>query len=240
MAVKNRKLPHSLIAICVLGAVLIGIIAYQATDFMAVKLWIGAYINGLEGVKVLVEEHDIISKTYTIECRNLEDLPFEEILKIDEKLSDDMPLYYNLQYSCNEDVYVCSTTRRTIEKNGEEVYNDYKSTELYKEELEKERKRAEYTNVYPYVGMREEYLPYTILGKPNEIEKCRDFDHFRASRKTKTYTWYETEEHGTWYVTVGYAEYISGYGYKEYPTNNGIVVYMTYTEKGKAPVTVYK
>lgn len=110
---------------------------------------------------------------------------------------------------------------------------------MYKEELEKEKERAEYSDVYPYIGMSEEYLIYTILGKPNEVEKCRDFEHLRPSRKTKKYTWYENQEHGEWSVRVGYGEYISGYGYKEYPVDNGIVIYMTYNEKGKAPVTVY-
>ena len=236
---QNRKGQHGLIAICVLCVVLIGFIIYQATDSMVVKLWLGAYMNGLESVKVSVDKHDIIWKTYTVSSENLEDLTFEEILQIDEKLSSDMPFGCTVKYICNDDIYECNTTKKIVEKNGKEVYNDYKSTELYKEELEKEKERAKCANIYPYVGMREEYLTYTILGKPNKIEKCRDFEHFRASRKTKTYTWHETEEHGTWYVTVGYAEYIPGYGYKEYPTNNGIVIYMTYTEKGKAPVTVY-
>lgn len=47
-------------------------IIHQATDMMTIKLWIGAHMNGLENVKVSVEEHDVIEKTYTIECSNLE------------------------------------------------------------------------------------------------------------------------------------------------------------------------
>ena len=43
----------------------------------------------------------------------------------------------------------------------------------------------------PYVGMKENQINNTMLGRATEIEKCRDFDHLKASHKVKTYRWYK-------------------------------------------------
>lgn len=144
-----------------------------------------------------------------------------------------------LEFSCNGNIYTCDTSSKIIKKNGSEIYNDYENSEKYKDEMGQQKERQSYTNEYPYIGMREEFLSYTKLGRPNKIEESKDFEHLRSNRRYRTYIWYETKEHGKWEVTVGYAEYIAGYGYKNYPIHNGIVEYITYNEKGKSPVTIY-
>lgn len=42
----------------------------------------------------------------------------------------------------------------------------------------------------PFVGMLEKYIGYTILGKPNEYEKCIDFNALKDSHKSATYRWF--------------------------------------------------
>lgn len=192
---------------------------------------------GLETVTVNTEGDDI-STLYILESSNFVDLSYDEMFALNEEITS---FEKDVQYSCNGDIYECNNRERLIEKNGQEFYNDYENSEAYQDEVEKDAERASYADKYPSVGMREEFLPYTILGKPDKIEKCRDFEHYRSTRKSKTYTWYETEDHGRWDVTVKYAEWTGPeFGYKTYPTNNGIVGYMTYNEKGKSPVTVYE
>lgn len=219
---------------------LIAILSFQGvSDSVENKIRRKALEAGLDNVKVSAEkkEEDLWT-IYTVESSNFTDLSYDEIFALNKEITS---FEKDVQYSCNGDIYECNNRERLIEKNGQEFYNDYENSEVYQDEVEKDAERASYANKYPSVGMREEFLPYTILGKPNEIEKCKDFDHYRSTRKTKTYTWYETENHGRWEVTVIYAEYKSSEGgYEEYPTYNGIVGYMTYNEKGKSPVTVYE
>lgn len=233
MQVKGTTIISALFGICIL----IFLFSFQKTDPTARKLQMLATQNGLKNVKVVSETDDIWS-TYIINSKNFENLSFDEMLELDGELSacgDD------LKYKCNGNVYICNYEERIVEKNGNEVYNDYENSSVYREKKEKEEERASYIDKFPYIGMREEFLPYTILGKPNKIEKCKNFDSLRSNRKYKTYIWYETEEHGRWDVTVGYAELIShDVGYKEYPTSNGVVAYMSYNEKGKSPVTIYE
>lgn len=205
------------------------------------RLWISSISFGLDNVWVSSNCKDQVVTTYTVHSSNFEDLSYDEMLELNEALSNHLSFLRRLNYNCNGNLYECSNRSREIEKNGIEVYSDYENSEAYREVQEKEAERAQYRNQYPYVGMREEFLQYTILGKPNEIEKCRNFEHYRSTRKTKTYTWYETQNHGRWEVTVVYAKYKSSIGrYEEYPTNNGVVGYITYNKKGEAPVTVYE
>lgn len=220
-------------------ALILGLIACCNT--ITGRLWISSITFGLDNVWVSLNCKDQVVTTYTIHSSNFEDLSYDEMLELNEALSNHLSFLRRLNYNCNGNLYECSNRYREIEKNGIEVYSDYENSEAYREAQEKEAERAQYRNQYPYIGMREEFLPYTILGKPNEIEECRDFDRLRPNLKFKTYTWYETKEHGRWEVAVGYAELIDHkYGYKEYPINNGVVAYMTYNEKGEAPVTIYE
>lgn len=217
-----------------IGVVLLCFFLYQRfADHTIGKLWIAAMRNGLEGVKVSSEDDGWT--TYIIQSSNFDTLSFDDMLEINENLSE---YSRRVRYVCNGDVYVCDNKIRSVDKNDIEIYNDYENSEAYREEQEKEQERATYADKYPCVGMREEFLPYTILGKPDKIEKCRNFEHYRSTRKSKTYTWYETEEHGQWKVTVKYAEW-TGTEYETYPTSNGIVGYMRYNEIGEAPKTVY-
>lgn len=232
MKLDKRKIGYIIMAVTFLC-----IFFYEkVADYNIPILWVAAMENGLKSVKVSSEE-DIIRTVYIIESSNFDTLSFDDMLKLNENLSE---YSKRIKYACNGDVYVCDNKTRSIDKNDIEIYSDYENSQVYQEEQKKEQERATYADKYPYVGMREEFLPYTILGKPDKIEKCRNFEHYRSVRKFKTYTWYETEEHGRWDVTVEYAEWTgSELGYKTYPTSNGIVGYMRYNEKGESPKTVY-
>lgn len=90
--------------------------------------------------------------------------------------------------------------------------------------------RENWKNRLPCVGMREEYLEYTSLGKADSIEKCRDFDHLVARAQSKTYEWEATEAHGWYEVTVYYRKHRSHRvdDYEDLPSNNGYVESITY------------
>ncbi len=237
MSIKNKKIAIKLIGIGAIVVLLIGIFS-QIVDHTKWKLWLAAIANGLDGVRVISQESDVWN-TYTIQSNNFEDLAFEDMLRIKENLDTCAAFNLRLEFSCNGNIYTCDTSSKIIKKNGSEIYNDYENSEKYKDEMGQQKERQSYTNEYPYIGMREEFLSYTKLGRPNKIEESKDFEHLRSNRRYRTYIWYETKEHGKWEVTVGYAEYIAGYGYKNYPIHNGIVEYITYNEKGKSPVTIY-
>lgn len=230
MKFDKQKIIYSVFC-CIFVCIVFFQIAINQTEG---RLWMAAMKKGLKDVKISLED-DVIGTTYIIESSNYETRSYNNMLELNEFFSQ---YTHKIKYSCNGNIYVCDNNLRTVDKNGNEVYNDYENSEAYKKEQEKERERATYADEYPYIDMREEFLPYTILGEPDKVEKCRNFESYRNTRKSKTYTWYETEEHGQWEVTVKYAEW-TGTRYKIYPTNNGIVGYMRYNEIGEAPKTVY-
>lgn len=99
------------------------------------------------------------------------------------------------------------------------------------------RRMKETTSGYPfYIGMRESELRSTILGAPDSVEKCRDFDVLVARARHKTYKWEMTAEHGWYKITVRYRRHNSRRfdDYEDLPADNGYVTDITWVpEKGK-------
>ncbi len=116
-----------------------------------------------------------------------------------------------------------------------------KAIALAEKEAE-ENKKNRYANQYPCVGMREEYLRYTILGEPDSVEKCRDFDKLVPRAQSKEYEWEKTDEHGWWKVTVFYTDNKTGKvtDTVDLPSNNGIVFSITYTDENGVVQSDYK
>lgn len=114
-------------------------------------------------------------------------------------------------------------------------FEDNTLVHFYNPELEKEQ----IIPPLPYVGMREEYLQYTSLGKPDLIEKCRDFDVLVARAKHKTYEWGNPFEHGWYKIIVSYRQHFSRRfdDYEDLPASNGFVSSITYTDENGHIVT---
>ena len=155
---------------------------------------------GLQDVKVTAISSGSYKTNYQISSSNFDTFTYDEMLNIHDELSD---YAYNVeirQYVCNDSVYECDTYSRIVKKNDTEVYNDYENSREYKNALAEkeaeENKKNRYANQYPCVGMREEYLRYTILGEPDSVEKCRDFDKLVPRAQSKEYEWEKTDEHG--------------------------------------------
>lgn len=125
----------------------------------------------------------------------------------------------------NKNVLIC---------NDKEVYT-------YVSEEEKEKQKR-YADVYPFVGMREEYLRYTILGEPDSVEKCNDFDKLVPRAQSKEYEWEATDNHGWWKVTVFYTDNKTGKvtDTVNLPSDNGIVISITYTDENGVVQSDYK
>lgn len=93
--------------------------------------------------------------------------------------------------------------------------------------------RGELKEKLPYVGMREEFLEYTLLGTADSVEKCRDFNVLQARARYKTYEWEATNEHGWYEITVEYRMHRSHRfdDYIDLPTDNGYVSRIYYKDK---------
>ena len=124
---------------------------------------------------------------------------------------------YELSYYTDNDI---------VEINGNWVYCKEREDIFTKEDIEVKNNAPE----FPYVGMSEEYLIYTSLGKPDSVEKCNNFDSLVARARWKKYEWNETPEHGWYRVTVEYRKYFS-HNTKDYidlPASNGYVSSISY------------
>lgn len=86
-------------------------------------------------------------------------------------------------------------------------------------------------NKLPYIGMREEFLEYTLLGKADSVEKCRDFYSLQPRARYKTYEWEATNSHGWYKITVRYRMHRSQQfdDYIDLPIDNGYVSSITWT-----------
>lgn len=100
-------------------------------------------------------------------------------------------------------------------------------------EKREEELRREYGEEYPCLGMREEALPYTILGEPDRITKCRDFDILEPRAQSKEYEWSEPLKPGYYSVTVWYKKHLSNRvdEYVEYLPDNGYVFSIYYYDE---------
>lgn len=119
----------------------------------------------------------------------------------------------------------------------EESLLEIEDYEEYFNDTEIEKKESE----LPYVGMREEDLNYTSLGKADSIKKCKDFDKLVARARSKTYKWEKTSEHGWYKITVGYRKYFSNRvdDYIDLPASNGFVSSITYYDENGQMKTDY-
>lgn len=198
---------------------------------------------GLKNVTVNIDQKRLGKYTLkfcSITSSNFSDLSFDEMLDINENLINSYFPISIKKYVCNEHIYECDSNSKIIKMDGIEIYNDYKHSNEYKKLLEEEKKKAaeeqkkhSYANNYPFIGMREEYLNYTILGNADSIEKCPDFNYLAHDRKYKTYIWKETSEYVCYKVTVEYRKY-NGKKYNDYsnlPLDNGYVSSICYTDK---------
>lgn len=128
---------------------------------------------------------------------------------------------------CAESDYTFSAS--TVKKNGNVIYDQLKEEKKKKEKEMKEK----YSHTYPQLGMREEALYYTILGKPDRITKCKDFDYLVPRAQSKKYEWGQPLKPGYFSVEVWYRKYLSHKcdDYEEYPPNNGYVFSIYYYDK---------
>lgn len=89
----------------------------------------------------------------------------------------------NFEYSFYpENFYI---TKKNLGGSIEYSYEFKENTLINFKATETEKKGPE----LPFVGMREEYLNYTSLGKADTIEKCRGFDALVPRARSKTYKW---------------------------------------------------
>lgn len=128
-------------------------------------------------------------------------------------------------------------TKKNLGGSTEYGYEFEENTLTYFGNTEKEKKGPE----LPYVGMSEEYLNYTSLGKADTIEKCRDFDALVPRARSKTYKWEKTSEHGWYKITVSYRKHFSHRAddYVDLPASNGFVSSITYYDENGQMKTDY-
>lgn len=122
-------------------------------------------------------------------------------------------------------------TKKNLGGSTEYSYKFVNDTLAYFNDSEIEDKQS--SPNLPYVGMREEYLQYTSLGKADSVEKCLNFDVLEARARWKTYEWEKTSEHGWYKITVRYRLHRSHKvdDYEDLPASNGYVSSMTYTDE---------
>lgn len=125
--------------------------------------------------------------------------------------------------------FIYTFTGSLVMQNDEVIYDQY---EIDQKKREQEL-REQYGDSYPTLGMREEALPYTILGKPDRITKCRDFDILEPRAQSKEYEWGEPFKSGYYSVTVWYKKHLSNRvdDYVEYPPDNGYVFSIYYYDE---------
>lgn len=143
---------------------------------------------------------------------------------------------YNIKFVSSNYEYAFYPSHFYVTKpnlGGSTEYSyDFEGDKLvYFNDTETEKKES--APELPYVGMREEQLQYTSLGKPDSIEKCRDFDKLQTRAQYKTYEWESTSEHGWYKITVRYRMHNSHRvdDYVDLPTSNGYVSSITYTDE---------
>ena len=131
------------------------------------------------------------------------------------------------EIKCAEDEY--SFSYSTVVQNGDIIYDQREEDRKKKEEELKQK----YGQGYPQLGMREEALSYTILGEPDKITKCKDFDHLQPRAQSKEYEWGEPLKPGYFSVKIRYKRHLSNRvdDYVEYPSDNGYVFSIYYYDE---------
>lgn len=197
-----------------------GTILFLTLDFPKMELQKILKSYGFENaviVKSLINDRKDM-RDYEISFEELNNADYDMLLQMAGEIEEarqswcEDHVFANIWYYCGEDKYSFNLKDRKVDKNYEEVYNDYFNSEGYLEDIELEQKMAEekremdnlYGDKYPEIGMPEAALEYTKLGPPNRIERSRDFYSKRPSVRSTVYYWDETPEHGQWRVYVSY------------------------------------
>ena len=197
-----------------------GTILFLTLDFPKMELQKILKSYGFENaviVKSLINDRKDM-RDYEISFEELNNADYDMLLQMAGEIEEarrswcEDNVFANIWYYCGEDKYSFNLKDRKVDKNYEEVYNDYFNSEGYLEDIELEQKMAEekremdnlYGDKYPEIGMPEAALEYTKLGPPNRIERSRDFYSKRPSVRSTVYYWDETPEHGQWRVYVSY------------------------------------
>ena len=71
-------------------------------------------------------------KLLTLECSNFDSFSFTQLLRIDGRLDVVATGSFIERYKCNGDTYEIYGATNSIYKNGEEIYNDFQNSEVYK------------------------------------------------------------------------------------------------------------
>lgn len=147
---------------------------------------------------------------------------------------DDNSIYIDFVSSQYEYTFYPShfyVTKKHMGGSEEYSYKFENNTLSYFNDTEVEKKQR--APEIPYLGMREEYLQYTSLGKADSVEECLGFDALAARARSKTYEWAKTSKHGWYKVTVRYRLHHSHNvdDYEDLPASNGYVANIVYTDE---------
>ena len=146
-----------------------------------------------------------IDQTYTVNVIVQDEISKEEIYQfLSEVEAAEKTLSQGLSKVCVDAKIQLASKEYTIDpdkqnkllKNGKWVYTYRTSYEIEMEEKakeEREERRKVSESDYPYVGMNEEYIGYTKLGSPDEIEKSLNYNAKKDSHRFKVYRWYNSQ-----------------------------------------------
>ena len=97
---------------------------------------------------------------------------------------------------------------------------------------QKARTEADYSDIYPYYGMREEALGRCALGEPASVEPCRDFNGLVPRARYKTYVFGIYGKPLSGKFTVRYRWHYSHRvdDYQDLPATNGYVDWGWYVD----------
>ena len=183
----------------------IGLVYEEKQDFInaAVKYQESKYFNDSESRIDNMAEDLVKAGKYT---------EAENVIKRGKGLYTDKPLYKIIQEKLNQ-----NKTDETDKKTEENWKKATKET----------------TSRFPYIGMREDELTETILGKPRSIKKCNGFDSLEPRARWKDYEWGNPRKPGWYKVTVRYRYHYSRRfdDYIDYPASNGYVAEISYNDK---------
>ena len=143
-----------------------------------------------------------IDQTYTVNVTVQDEISKEEIyqflseVEADEEALSRWPskVCIDARVRVGSEEYTISPDEQDwLLKNGKKTYI-YRTNYETKAEKEKEEERRNASEAdYPYGGMNEEYIGYTKLGYPNEVEKSLNYNAKKDSHRFKVYRWYNSQ-----------------------------------------------
>ncbi len=243
---KSKSKKKILYLIPVLGIVFICIMLSSNLP-MRIKLNRSAHKYNFKINKLEFEEFVLLKDTKTYYA-NIESEDFYKLSKSERNaffFYETIPTsdrYYIISINSNGYKYDNSNMGRTLD----EIEEDEKKLEEEEEAkriAEEKTLSARYSDIeMPCLGMREEGLPYTKIGKPDKVEPCLNFTHLDKEHKSKKYTWKNVDEHiSELHVTVWYQQHNSHYvdDYTDYPDDNGYVESIWMQKDGKVKSSSY-